>query len=327
MGARRLSAALRASRARTTAGERLTFLAYRSAAVVARKLPEAAPLAELGGLACATVMPKRRAVVARHMERVSGSRLSKPELLCATGRCFVSYARYWSEWFRVTALSGAEIEDHMSFEGFEHLRAGMERGRGVILGLPHLGSWDYGGAALAAMGYPMTVVVEPVPNEALFAWFVERRRAMGLSVVPLGPGAASTLAGVLRTGGLVGLVCDRDLVGRGVAVPFFGEETTLPAGPATLALRTGAALLPTAVLDEPRGRHRGVLRPALDTTRKGALADDVARITAELAAEMEGLIRRAPEQWHLFQPNWPSDHARTSRPQGPPIRYPPRSRR
>ena len=89
-------------------------------------------------------------------------------------------------------------------------------------------------------------------------------------------------------------------------VEFFGEETTLPGGPALLALRSGAPLLPTAVYFEGR-RRRGIIGPPLDTTRRGKLRDDVARITQDIAVELEALIRRAPEQWHLLQPNWPSD--------------------
>jgi lauroyl/myristoyl acyltransferase len=225
----------------------------------------------------------------------------------ATLRAFVSYARYWAESSRLTACTQGELGAHLCFEGFGHLQAGLDAGKGVILGLPHMGSWDYAGAALGALGYPMTVVVEAGGHDALFSWFAESRRALGLSVVPLGPRAAPSLLRVLRAGGLVGLVCDRELGGGGVPVSFFGEVTNLPAGPALLALRTGAALLPTAVIDLPRGGHLGILRPPLDTSRKGALAADVARVTAGLASELEGLIRRAPEQWHLFQPNWPSD--------------------
>ena len=103
------------------------------------------------------------------------------------------------------------------------------------------------------------------------------------------------------------LLSDRDLTGDGVEVEFFGERTTLPAGPATLALRTGAALLPVAVyFTEGRG-HKGMVRPPLDITREGRLREDIARITQALAYEFEDLIRVAPEQWHLLQPNWPSD--------------------
>jgi KDO2-lipid IV(A) lauroyltransferase len=111
----------------------------------------------------------------------------------------------------------------------------------------------------------------------------------------------------LGDNGIAALVSDRDLVGSGVEVEFFGERTTLPAGPATLALRTGAALLPTAVYMRPGGGHHGVIRPPMAVERRGGLREDVRRLTQDLAHELEVLIRVAPEQWHLFQPNWPSD--------------------
>ena len=49
------------------------------------------------------------------------------------------------------------------------------------------------------------------------------------------------------------------------------------------------------------------MRPPLSLERTGGLRESVAAGTQALAHELEGLIRRAPEQWHLFQPNWPSD--------------------
>ena len=100
-------------------------------------------------------------------------------------------------------------------------------------------------------------------------------------------------------------MCDRDITGKGIPVDFFGSPTTLPAGPATLALRTGAALLPTAVYFEDNGQHRGVVRPPIPTGRSGKLRDDVTVATQRLANELEHLISVAPEQWHVFQPNWP----------------------
>jgi KDO2-lipid IV(A) lauroyltransferase len=111
----------------------------------------------------------------------------------------------------------------------------------------------------------------------------------------------------LRAGRLVGLLCDRDLVGNGVAVEFFGERTTMPAGPATLALRSGATLLPTVVYSGPGLYHTAVISSPLDTTRSASLRKDVARLTQEIATQFEIFVRRAPEQWHLFQPNWPSE--------------------
>jgi KDO2-lipid IV(A) lauroyltransferase len=110
----------------------------------------------------------------------------------------------------------------------------------------------------------------------------------------------------LRRNELVCLLSDRDLEGSGPEVEFFGETTTLPAGPALLALRSGATLLPSAIYFEGR-RHRCVVRPPVPVERRGRLREDVRRITQDLARELEVLISAAPDQWHMMQPNWPSD--------------------
>jgi KDO2-lipid IV(A) lauroyltransferase len=112
----------------------------------------------------------------------------------------------------------------------------------------------------------------------------------------------------LKAKHIIALLSDRDIAGGGVAVEFFGEKTTLPAGPATLALRTGAALLPVGIYDGRDGAHHGIVRPPLPTDRTGSLREDVARVTQDMARAFEELIRLAPDQWHLLQPNWPSDH-------------------
>ena len=127
----------------------------------------------------------------------------------------------------------------------------------------------------------------------------------------------------LRDNRIVCLLCDRDIAGDGVEVEFFGERTTLPGGPATLALRTGATLVPAAVYFRAGRDHEGVVRPAIPVEREGRLREDIARITQALAKELEILIRAAPEQWHLLQPNWPSDRSggvATSDAAGPPLR-------
>jgi len=139
--------------------------------------------------------------------------------------------------------------------------------------------------------------------------------------VELGPKAWSSLSRTLRDGGLVGLLVDRDIVGTGVEVEFFAERTTFPSGPATLALRTGAALLPTVVYSGPGRDHSAIIRPPIRIDRSSSLRDDVARVTQAVAHEFEGFIRRAPDQWHLFQPNWPSDSEENPRIEDPGRRH------
>ena len=289
--------------------DRAPYYAYRLGAVVARSLPEAAVdrLTGPGGALMASLMGGRRRMLARHLRRVHGPGLDGRALDREVRRSFASYARYWAESFRLPGTPAEALAAAMTSEGLEHVDAGLEAGRGVILALPHLGGWDFGGAWLASLGYPMVAVVEPVRPPELFDWFADLRRSLGLEVLALGPVAGNTVLRRVKHNAVVALVCDRDIGGTGVEVEFFGERTTLPGGPATLALRTGAALLPSAVYYTGGGGHHAVMGAPLDVTRHGRLREDVTRLTRELASHLEALIRRAPDQWHLLQPNWPSD--------------------
>jgi KDO2-lipid IV(A) lauroyltransferase len=158
----------------------------------------------------------------------------------------------------------------------------------------------------------MTTVGEELEPPELFEWFVAQRSELGLTVLPPGSDTIVRLLDTLRAGRIVGLLADRDIAGNGLSVDFFGEKTTLPGGPALIALRSGAALMTCAIYQRPRGRYHAILHPPLDTTRTGSMRQDVQRLTEDLAHSLEDLIRRAPEQWHLFQPNWPSDRERAS---------------
>jgi phosphatidylinositol dimannoside acyltransferase len=217
-------------------------------------------------------------------------------------RAFSSYGRYWAEGAKLPALAPERVlERFVIAEGLEHLEAARDAGRGVIVALPHVGSWEWGGAYLAQIGMPMTAVAERLDPPALFEWFRAKREAMGIRVQALEPGASTGLLGVLREGGVVGLLCDRDLEGNGVEVTFFSRTVTLPGGPATLALRTGAPILPAACYSGPgRDHHAVVLAPIVAERGAGRLRTDVARVTQEVATALESLIRRAPEQWHVL---------------------------
>jgi KDO2-lipid IV(A) lauroyltransferase len=285
------------------------YWGYRTAASMARALP--VPLAEAAGdaalVALGPVLWSRRRMIERHLRRASGGKLQGVALQREVRRAFQSYVRYWVESFRLSKLSPAELDAHMTVEGMDLLDEALAEGNGVILVLPHLGGWDFGGAWFASQGYKAAVVVEPLEPPELFDWFAEMRREIGLEIIPLTPAAGTAVLRKLKEGGIVGLVCDRDLHGTGVEVDFFGERTTLPSGPATLALRTGAPMLPVTVYYTGRDGHRGVVRPRIAVERTGRFRDDVTRVTQLVADELEELIREAPSQWHLFQPNWPSD--------------------
>jgi KDO2-lipid IV(A) lauroyltransferase len=296
-----------------------TYLTYRGLATAMGRMPEPLARGVVGSVTRLMALRggKARAMNERHIRRVLTSECEGDVVPDAalvrrmSRRSYVEYGRYWLDGARLPTVTADEVRARWRIEldGEAVLRDAFARGRGAVIALPHVGSWEWGGAWLALEGMPLTAIVERIEPERLLTWFVGQRAEMGLITVPLGEGSGAVLLKALRDGALVGLVSDRDLVGNGVEVDFFGERTTLPGGAATLALRTGAALLPAVIYSGPRDWHTAVVRPPLDTTRTGTLREDVQRLTQELARCFEEFILRRPEQWHLFQPNWPSDRA------------------
>jgi phosphatidylinositol dimannoside acyltransferase len=283
----------------------LTTYAYRGAARVAQLVPAplVPPLGRIAGRIGGIPQRGNRRMSARHQRRVTGR--ADPG---AVDEVFEFYGRYWFEIFRLPAeVRHGAVVPNFTIEGYEHVTDALARGKGAILALPHLGGWEWAAAWMAAQGHHMLAVVEPLDPPELLEWFARQREAIGLEIVPIGPDVSRAVLRALRDNRIVCLLSDRDLTGDGVDVEFFGERTTLPAGPATLALRTGAALLPVAVYFGPGRGHHGVVKAAIPAQREGSLREDIARLTQCLAREFEDLIRVAPEQWHLLQANWPSD--------------------
>jgi phosphatidylinositol dimannoside acyltransferase len=283
--------------------------AYRGAFAIAQVLPGSVINVLAPGVAgLAAFRPgDQRAMVERHQRRVDPG-LGGAELQRRVREVFRSYGRYYGESFRLPTIGAEELDRGLTREGFEHVEESLARGVGPMLVLPHLGSWEWCAYWLTRVRkVPVTAVVERVEPPALFDWFVEFRERIGMEIVPLGPNAGRSIVKAIKQAHVIALLCDRDIGGGGTEVTFFGETTTLPSGPAVLALRTGAPLIPTGVYDEGGGHHHAILRPPIPAERRGSFRDDVARITQAMAYDLEGLIRRAPDQWHLLQPNWPSD--------------------
>lgn len=280
------------------------LLTLRAAAAASRLVPFD-PLVAGAERAAASLGPRllgaKTEQLGRNIGRVVGPEVETAEL---ARRGVGSYGRYWAESFRIPHLSARQIDRGFSFSGYEHLLRSLERGVGPIIVLPHLGGWEWAAAWLARVhGHGVTAVVERLEPPEVFDWFAELRRAYGVNVVPLGPGAMGELTAAVKRGDVVCLVADRDIGGTGIELDFFGERTSLPVGPALLARRTGAPLLPTAIYF--RGRQRvAVVTGSIEPARGRAENE---RLTRAVTDELERLIAAAPDQWHVLEPNWPAD--------------------
>lgn len=254
------------------------------------------------GRAWSVVPNSRRLMVERH-----GRRLGVPEdrLARHVRDVFGFYGRYWAEVFWTRPRRRPQIEATTTAQGLEPVRRAVADGKGIVFAVPHLGNWEFAGPIATELGFDLVAVAENLKNRRIRDWFVDLRNSMDIEIVLTGTSVARRLDAALRAGKAVALLCDRDLTRRGVEVEFFGERTTIPPGPVRLALATGAPLIPAAVYFNGIGHRIEVLPPV----RLDDLPSDLAleQGSQRLAEALESLISVAPSQWHLLQPNWPSD--------------------
>ena len=250
----------------------------------------------------------------RNLRRVVGNAMPDAELSALSRRAMRSYGRYWLEFFRLPVLGRERILHRMIFDGEEHLIEALARGKGAVLALPHSGNWDHAGAWLVLRGYPFTTVAERLQPEELFDRFVAAREKAGMEVLPLTGGGRTTFALLLarlRAGQTVCLVAEREFGEGGVEVSFFDEPAMLPAGPASLALATGAALLPACLWysDEggPGGSWCGWMHEEIKPPAEGDRRAKIAAMTQTLADQFAEDIAAHPQDWHMLQPLWLAD--------------------
>jgi phosphatidylinositol dimannoside acyltransferase len=292
---------------------RLVELGYAAGWRAVRALPE--PVARALFAAGADLAVRRRgkgtARLAANLRRVVGPELPEPELDALLRRAVRSYARYWLEVFRLPSRSPEQILRGFRLERGELLGENVAAGVGSIVALPHGGNWDAAGAWVAGNGWPITAVVERLKPEGLYERFLAFRRSLGMEIIPLTGGerpAIDVLADRLAKGHVVPLLADRDLSARGVQVDFFGGRTRMPAGPALLALRTGAPLYVVDMWYDPDG-PRGYMAGPLALPTDGPLAVRVRQVIQQLADHMAAGIAAHPEDWHMLQRLWVDEPA------------------
>ncbi|MBV8928353.1 MAG: phosphatidylinositol mannoside acyltransferase [Mycobacteriaceae bacterium] len=216
-----------------------------------------------------------------------------------------SYARYWREAFRLPSMDHRELGPRLdeAAQGYEHVAAAFDEGRGAVLALPHSGNWDMAGVWMVYKQGTFTTVAERLKPESLYRRFITYRESLGFEVLPLTGDRPpyQVLLERLRANRMVCLMAERDLTRTGVEVGFFGEPTRMPAGSARLAIDTGAALLTVHCWFEDDGW--GVrIQPPLDTS-----SGDVTAITQAMADRFAQNIADYPADWHMLQPQWLAD--------------------
>jgi phosphatidylinositol dimannoside acyltransferase len=309
--------------------ERASTAAYRAGWLAVRLIPE--PVARWIFTQIADYLWRRRGKSVRQLEanlRRVRPDASDAKLSQLTRAGMRSYLRYWLEAFRLPTMSMERITSGMYVAGEEQAALShIKAGRGVIFALPHSGNVDQAAAWIMTRGFgQISVIAERLKPEAVFRQFVAYRESLGMEVVPHigGPSPFGVMAQRLRAGRLVCLVADRDLSAAGVEVELFGQPARIGAGPAALAARTGAALMPVVLWFADDG-WRGHIYPEIPVPPDGTQAEKVAAMSQQLASAWQADIAGHPEDWHMLQKVFVADLDATRLPRSNPASAPDRT--
>ncbi|HET6625711.1 MAG TPA: phosphatidylinositol mannoside acyltransferase [Nocardioidaceae bacterium] len=286
-------------RAAAAASDNATTLGYLSGWRLVRLMPERTARRIFGRIADEVHRRDGKSVqrLRNNLARVRPE-LDDDALEALTRAGVQSYLRYWCESFRLPSWPVEDLVRRTRTVDEHVIRDAHARGRGVVVALPHMGNWDWAGAWACGTGMPLVTVAERLRPARLYDEFVSYRSSLGMEILPLGGEAGfARMVEWARAGGLVCLLADRDLSRSGVEVTLCGAPAKMPRGPAMLARRTGAALIP-ATLAYVGDDLEITFHPEVphDDGEAGA-----AMMMQAVADAFTAGLRAHPQDWHMMQ--------------------------
>jgi KDO2-lipid IV(A) lauroyltransferase len=286
---------------------------------ILRWIPWTIGLSLAGGLGAVTyfLLVKERRKALHHLQLALGGERSSEDRRRIAIESFRNLGRTFFEVLNLNRLTRDDIDRLVKFEGEEALKAAAASGRGVLFVTAHIGNWELMGRVVS-MHYPLAVMAAPIYDRRVEKVMIGLRAAHGIeTLVRDSPGSLKRLIGMLRRGGVVGLLIDQDTKTDGVFVPFFHQDAYTPTGPASLAFRTGASVVVGFIIREGVERHRIIIQGPLDISPTGHMERDVRDQTARFTKMIEEQIRKTPEQWIWMHRRWKTlaERSAASRPE------------
>lgn len=277
---------------------RLEYLCVRCLGFVCMILPLRLvyPLAKFFGYIAFHALRVRRDVTMENLRKSLGCEHDERRLKLIACRAYQNIGMTFMEMLIVPRLAG-RIAAMVDMSGSDILRQAYGKGRGVILISCHFGSWEFNGAAIAALGLSHMAVAKKLANPFIDRLVYENRARLGLRTVS--KKVVKEIVRAMRKGELIGLISDQDAGKNGVFVDFFGRKASTPRGGAELALKYGAAVIVSMMLRTGNGSYRNLFRE-VDCSPD----DTVETLTQRFTKVMEDVIREYPEQYFWMHRRW-----------------------
>jgi len=229
--------------------------------------------------------------------------LSKSELSKLTKAGMRSYLRYWFDTFRLNNWSKERIISTTEVIRENLVRDPISAKQGCIIALPHAGNWDHAAAYFCSTGINLTAVVEKLKPEAIFKKFLDYRQSIGIEPISHKEKTIPLLTQRLNEGKLIALVADRDMSRNGIEVDFLGAVAKMPAGPAILAITTGAPLITAYIRYTDKG-IKLIFDKTVEIPDSGSEDEKVRVLTQSMADNFAKHIKESPVDWHMLQRIW-----------------------
>lgn len=260
---------------------------------------------ELVGLIFYAFSRNDRQGFAVNLSMALGRPAEDPAIRNIVRRIFLNYGQYLIDFFLIPQLPAHKTKKFFAYlKGEEILQQALAKGKGAILLTAHLGNWEAGGSILSAMDHSLALVVMSHNAPATNTLVNQLRQFKGIKVFEVDQSLFSGIEILhhLRNNGIVAMSGDKDLLGQGRPVTYFGRTVSFPIGPVVLAMNSGAPLIPAFVLKQPDGRYFGVLEKAIPIVLEGARNDIIDNSLSETARIFEKYIRSYPDQWYCPDP-------------------------
>jgi KDO2-lipid IV(A) lauroyltransferase len=256
------------------------------------------------GVAVYWVWGAKRRILQQNMATILGAAFGDPAARRVAARSMRNYHRYLIEFLELPTLSSRHpAVASMKVDGLEHLQAALAEGRGVLIATAHYGTIEIPGLRLTDFT-DFHAVYDSFKPAYLDRLIQRKRREVGIDLIPASN--IRRMFQVLHRGGTITLLFDRPVEeSKGVPVTFFGRRTAVPGGPAVLAMKTGATLLPVYTVREPDLSFTTTVCPPIRWTPSGKKERDVETIMQRLMDTLQIAVRARPDQWYMFRPMWP----------------------
>jgi KDO2-lipid IV(A) lauroyltransferase len=304
---RRLEAPHRRGGASPRVVERLAVVGYRATSWLLAVVPPGLAGTILGRLAQLSYLawPTKRRWSNRNFGHVLGLPADHPRVREEALKAYRAYGRYLIELMRLPSRPPEELVarvPELDVEAIQRIWEDAPGGGGLILAVGHVGSNEAVAAAIAHHEMPISVIADDSSFPEMFELLRRQRESWGVKIIAWRN--LREMFGVLRRREMLGLLIDWGYRSDGIPVRFFGAWTAFPAGPATLAAKTGSRILHVTIRRQPDDTFHISWSGPIDVASSDPA--ELQRATQAMADELAATIAAAPDQWYSFKPIWPA---------------------